>query len=155
MLQRLSQSELRIARNPCYADLFFRNRSDIDFSMPAPMQFHTIRPRSDAVVLSKGVAAIFFAEPVELCPPPHPRSAPVRANNPLGAYLPASQVNPIRSNARDDCAPQTLDSKIGGALGHDLVQNGSPYSPPSGSTRKGCIDRQTRAQKANAAKRIR
>src|SRR5256886_15650032 len=56
-LQR-QEAKVRATGNQDYTDFFRADRSDVGLCGAAPVDFRAIRPRCDAIVATKGVAAV-------------------------------------------------------------------------------------------------
>src|SRR5437588_9247982 len=96
--------------------------------MPAPIEFHAIRPRRHTKVLTKCVAAISLSKRVESGPAAYSGTAAVGADDPACAHLATAQVHSVRRNAGHGRMPQEIDSQTGGAIRDEPVQHGPSYT---------------------------
>src|SRR5580692_902549 len=81
------------------ADFVLRDRSDIDLALRAPVQFHAIAPRRDAVVSPEGKARPIAAITVKTGPTPHQRMTSVGSDDPARVNYLLPQQDTVRMQA--------------------------------------------------------
>src|ERR1700730_9499628 len=77
---------MRVAGDQRDANFVCSNRSDIDLAPRAPVQFHAITPRGDAVMPAEGKARPIIAVAVEARPLPDQRMSTIRTHHPAGTH---------------------------------------------------------------------
>src|ERR1700676_5240578 len=88
--------------------------------------------------------------PLQAAPSPHPRTAPIGANDPSRLYFIPAGHDPFFVESRHGSVPQQSNSRISRPLHHSLVQHFAPHTEPR-SVRKTGAHRRTLIFESNAS----
>src|ERR1700722_6313894 len=92
------------------ADFVRRDWSDIDLALRAPVQFHTVAPRRNAVVSPEGKARPIAVIAVKTGPTPHQRMTSVGSDDPGGVTPLPAQQHPVWMQAGHGSLPEQRNS---------------------------------------------
>src|ERR1022692_3179989 len=119
---------MRVARDQRHADFVRGNRSDIDLAPRAPVQFHAVTPRGNAVMPAKGKTGLIIAVTVEARPLLDQRMTSIRTYDPAGAHHVLAEQHAFRMQTTYWSLPEQGNSYGLRPCDHNAVQHSPAHA---------------------------
>src|ERR1700722_8296527 len=87
----------------------------VNLTVPAPVQFHEVRPRDKPIVAAEAEAPALFLRgiaslSIQIRPPANPRTRAIRADDPASAHQFSGNQSAFRMTARNGRLPQHVNA---------------------------------------------